>query len=287
MTDLHLHTTASDGQFSPSETIRMAWEAGVRTVAVTDHDTVLGVAEAATAAAQYGMQFFSGIEISVKGAAELHILGYGVDPKNPKLLAFCREQEQNRKDRIVRMLEYLKKCGAPLTQAEVEQANNGKATGRPHFARALVQKGYVASVQEAFDRYLTTPEYDRTVERPKPTPADGIAVLQQAGGVAVLAHPYLLHLEEAELAALLVQLKSLGLKGIEAYYSRHTQAQTALYLRLAAQEGLIVTCGSDFHGPGVKPDIAPGTGIHGNLRNHDPKIPSELQRAIHNSKQNS
>lgn len=280
MIDLHMHTSCSDGQFMPEETIRMAWEAGVTTAAVTDHDTTAGVAVAEKAAKHYGLQLFSGIEISTQGAAELHMLGYGIDPDDPKLLAFCRDFQVQRKARAVRMVAYLEQCGAPVTLEEVRQCNDGRCSGRPHFARTLVEKGFADSVQDAFARYLTTPEFYAHVERQKPLPENAIAVIRHAGGVAVLAHPYLLYLEQSQLDVLLTKLQASGLQGIEAYYSRHTPAQTQCYLRLAKQHGLIVTCGSDFHGPAVKPDIAIGTGICGNLCVESREIPEALSKKI-------
>lgn len=280
MIDLHIHTNCSDGEFSPEETLRMAYEAGITVAAVTDHDTVSGIASASKTATAFGMLFFPGIEISVQGGKELHILGYGIDPASPGLLEFCAKHARDRSVRCDKMLAYLQERGIMITLEDVRRCNNGKTTGRPHFARALVAKDYASSVQDAFDRYLTTPEFYDRVERPKPLPADGIRIIREAGGVAVLAHPYQLKLEEPALDALLVQLKEMGLQGIETYYSRHTPQQTACYLALAKKYDLLYTCGSDFHGPGVKPDIALGTGISGNLCITDPMIPEQLLQAV-------
>ncbi|MGN1404284.1 MAG: PHP domain-containing protein [Ruminococcus sp.] len=280
MIDLHIHTNCSDGEYAPEETIRMAYEAGITAAAVTDHDTASGIAAAQKAAADYGITFFPGIEISVQGGKELHILGYGIDPCNPGLLEFCAKHARDRKVRCSKMLAYLQDHGVNMTLEDVRRCNDGRTTGRPHFARALVEKGYASSVQNAFDRYLTTPEFYARVERPKPLPADGIRVIREAGGVAVLAHPHQLKLEEPALDALLVQLKEMGLQGIEAYYSRHTSQQTACYLALAEKHDLLYTCGSDFHGSGIKPDIALGTGIDKNLCITDSRIPEQLSLAI-------
>ena len=142
--------------------------------------------------------------------------------------------------------------------------NNGKSSGRPHFARTLVAMGYAESVQDAFDRYLTTPEY-YAIERPKPAPEEGIAMIRRAGGVAVLAHPYLLKLEDAAFRALLELLISYGLQGIECYYSKHTPEETAYYKSIAEEYSLLYTCGSDYHGVSVKPDIQLGSGCNNSL----------------------
>lgn len=280
MIDLHIHTTYSDGQYSPTETMRMAYEAGVTVTAVSDHDTVAGIAEAKAAAEQYGMIFFPGIEISVQGGKELHILGYGIDPENATLRSFCRKHAEERKERCTKMLAYLQNLGVNMTLNDVRRCNDGKTSGRPHFARTLVTLGYAESVQDAFEKYLTTPEFYAHVERPKPTPEEGIHAISAAGGVAVLAHPHQLKLDDQKLDALVQQLKAVGLQGIEAYYSRHTPEQTAFYLKLAQKYQLLYTCGSDFHGPVIKPEIAIGTGIHGNLCINDSAIPEHLFAAI-------
>ena len=280
MIDLHIHTTYSDGQYAPAETLQLAKQSGVTVAAITDHDTVSGLGEAETAARELGLQFFPGIEISVQNRTELHILGYGIDRTNQALHRFCQDHAKERQERSTRLLAYLEKCGAPVTLEEVRQYNHGKTSGRPHFARALVEKGYASSIQDAFDRYLTTPEFYAHVERPKPTPEEGIAVIRQAGGVAVLAHPPQLRLENAELDALVGKLCAQGLQGIEAYYSRHTPEQTRFYLQLAEKHHLLVTCGSEFHGPQIKPEILPGTGIRNSLCIENREIPKHLQEAI-------
>ena len=280
MIDLHIHTTCSDGQFTPEETMRLAAEAGVTVAAVTDHDTVSGIARARQTAQQLGMTFFSGIEISVQYTRELHILGYGVDADSAALLAFCEENARNRRERTSRMLEFLHRRGVVISLEDVRRCNQGRTSGRPHFARALVELGYADSIQDAFEKYLATPAFYAEAERPKPSPEKGIAVIRQAGGVAVLAHPHQLKLEAPELEALLQQLISLGLQGIEAHYSRHTAEQTRLYLQLAEKYGLLVTSGSDFHGPSVKPDIQLGSGVAGSLCVEDEEIPRRLEQAI-------
>ena len=275
MIDLHMHTTCSDGQFSPEETMRMAHEAGVTVAAVTDHDTASGISRARAAAEQYGMTFFSGIEISVQGEKELHILGYGIQPENAALQAFCKRHAADRKERCGKMLEYLHRHGVQITLDDVRRCNDGKTSGRPHFARTLVELGYASSVQDAFEKYLTTPEFYAKVERPKPTPEEGIGVIQNAGGVAVLAHPHQLKLENDALEAMVLRLKAAGLQGIEAYYSTHSPEEMAWYAAVAVQQGLFCTCGSDFHGEIIKPDIALGTG-----RNNRLCLPDELECQI-------
>ncbi len=284
MIDLHMHTNHSDGQFSPTETVRIAAEAGVTAMSITDHDTASATVEAARAAASYGICFFSGIEISVQGENELHILGYGIDPENEALQSFCRHNAEERRARSLRLIRYLTRCGIPITLEDVRRYNDGNCSGRPHFAKTLVNLGFADSVQDAFTRYLTTPEYYADVERPKPTPEEGIRVIREAGGIAVLAHPHQLKMDNIALEKLIAGLRKCGLSGIEAYYSLHTKEQTALYLHLAEKYRLLITCGSDFHGPAVKPDIQAGTGRHGSLGISDEKLILRLQQALHRNK---
>lgn len=281
MIDLHMHTNCSDGQFAPKETVRLAAAAGVTVMAVTDHDTIVGIPEAKAAAEQLGISFVSGIELSAKWDNELHLLGYGIDCNNEALLAFCQRHSEHRRKRGERLVAYLTAQGAAMTLEEVRQYNNGSASGRPHFARALVEKGYAASVQDAFARYLTTPAYYQTVERKKPEPAVCIQRIHQAGGAAVLAHPHQLRQENEQLDKTVKELKEAGLDGIEAYYSLHTPAQTAFYCQLAKKYDLCITCGSDYHGPAVKPEICLGTGKNNSLCVTDEGIFPGLQMRFH------
>jgi hypothetical protein len=257
MTDLHIHTTASDGQYTPSQIIAMAKDKGITCLSITDHDTVAGIAEGAEAARQAGIDFIPGIEISVQGHRELHILGYHIDPHNHALVAMCSEFAENRAKRGERILDYLQGYGITLALEQVLVHTKNGLLGRPHFARALVEAGYVGTTREAFDRYLGTPAFD-AIERPKPSFAEGIKIIANAGGLAVLAHPALLKLDDHALETLLRELIENGLGGIEAFYSTHTQAQTGFYLSLCEKYRLTVTGGSDFHGEKVKPDIPLG-----------------------------
>lgn len=287
MLDLHIHTKYSDGEFSPSETLEQAKNAGVTIASVTDHDTASGIPKAFCAAQELQIKFLPGIEISTQGEKELHILGYGINPEDENLLAFCRTQTIYCAQRTTKILAYLEDCGIPMTIEDVQTYNDGKSNSRSHIARVLVAMGFSDSVQAAFDKYLTTPEFYAFVERPKPTPEEGIRMIRQAGGVAVLAHPYLLHLDMMLLEKLVIQLETCGLEGAEAYYSCHSTSQTEQYLWLTKKHNLLVTCGSDFHGPSVKPDIALGTGKNGNLNVSDETIFVKLQDRIHKRKQNS
>ncbi len=264
MIDLHLHSTCSDGQDTPEELVKIAADAGVSFMALTDHDTIKGLSRAKNEAERLGIGFISGIEISVQGGNELHILGYGVDSESEILHQFYENNIQHRINRRDRLIELFNKSGIPITLEKIRQCNNGKSSGRSHFAKTLVEMGYAQSVQDAFSKYLTTPEF-YCIERPKPTAREGIEMIKNAGGVPVLAHPYLLKLDGKPFRELLEKLISYGLRGIECYYSKHTPEQIEYYCSIADEYGLLRTCGSDYHGLGIKPDIILGSGRNNSL----------------------
>ncbi len=276
MVDLHIHTTRSDGQYTPAEVAALAHRAGIEIMAITDHDSVAGVAEGRSAAEALGIGFVSGIEISVRGNRELHILGYRIDERDAALESMCIEFARLRGVRQQRIIDYLATHGVIISPAQVRALAGDAAVGRPHFARAMTELGYVSSPREAFDKYLGTPEFD-AVERPKPTPQHGIDVIRRAGGIAVLAHPKLLKLDDTALDSLVKTLVSSGLGGIECYYGTHSEYETARYLTLAEKYGLLVTGGSDFHGEAVKPDVALGAGC-GSLNIKPSDIAAALSR---------
>ena len=267
--DLHLHTTHSDGSLSPAEVLRLAHKAGVTALAITDHDIVSGIPEAITAGAELGIEIIPGVEISSSvGNSELHILGYYIQWQDLKLnqrMAALRESRHNRNPKII---ERLRALGLDVTYEEVRALAGTDSVGRPHIARLLMDKQYVTSAKDAFDRYLAEgrPAY---VARELPTPADAVSWIRAAGGVAVLAHPTWAKVSGERLNALLTTLKGDGLGGIEVHYSTHTKRQTTEYLDLAKRLDLLVTGGSDFHGI-TKPDIEVGIG-RGNL-----KVPRKL-----------
>jgi predicted metal-dependent phosphoesterase TrpH len=273
--DLHLHTNKSDGQYSPRALVGLAAKRGVSLMSITDHDTVDGIAEGAEAAREAGMDFIPGVEISVKGRGELHILGYCIDCEDRELLRMNAEFVRLRAVREERIHEHLAKMGVAVTRSDVRKHAAGGVVGRPHFARALVEAGYAADFGDAFAKYLSTPAF-RAIERPKPAPKVGIGVIRAAGGVAVLAHPVTLRLTGSELDALLTELVADGLRGMECYSGSHGPERTALYLSLAQKHGLVVTGGSDFHGECVKRDVEIAGGVNGPLGFEDFDIKRKL-----------
>lgn len=264
MIDLHMHSTCSDGQDKPEKLVEIAAAAGITTMALTDHDTINGLERASARASQLGIDFIPGIEIGSQGGRELHILGYGVDCNDKGLKSFYEDNRINRITRRNKFIELLNKSGIAITAEYIADVNDGKSTGRPHIARALVNMGYAGSVDEAFKKYLQTPEF-YSCDRPKPDYSVSIEMIRNAGGVAVLAHPYTLCLDDMEFRLLLKKLVMSGLCGIECYYSRHTPEQIEYYRNIADEYGLIFTCGSDYHGPDVKPDILLGRGYNDSL----------------------
>ena len=267
--DLHLHTTCSDGSLRPTEVLALAQKAGVTALAITDHDIVDGLPEAIDAGTRLGIEVLPGVEISsFDGKSELHILGYCLNWRDEALLKRLASLRASRHRRNPFIIERLQALGLELTYDEVRALAGTESVGRPHIARLLMEKGYVTSAKDAFDRYLAEgrPGY---VARELPTPAEAIAWIRDAQGVAVLAHPTWVKESNDGLPAFVRTLKNDGLGGIEVHYSTHTRQQTARFLELAKQFGLLITGGSDFHGL-TKPDIEVGTG-RGELR-----VPEEL-----------
>ena len=267
--DLHSHTTASDGSLTPEDLVRLAKQQGVATLALTDHDTITGLPRAMAEGEQAGVEVIPGIEIScLYGETELHILGYFINPDDPHLEPALAQYRASREDRNPRIVQRLQELGCALTYAEVKAAAGTATVGRPHIAQALVRRGYVNSVSEAFDRYLAddAPAY---IPRLLPSPAEAIGLIRQIGGIPVLAHPaYTSRLKEPFEQAC-ETLKRLGLLGIEAIYSSHNRRQTDRYRSISRNQGLLVTGGSDFHGE-AKPNLLVGTG-YGNL-----EVPADL-----------
>ncbi len=267
--DLHLHTTYSDGSLTPVEVLALAKHANVTALAITDHDILDGIPEAVVAGKDLGIEVIPGVEISSRyGESELHILGYFVDRSDATLLSRLARLRESRHSRNPKIIEKLRSLGLAVTYDDVIALAGTPSVGRPHIARVLMQKGYVTSAKEAFDRYLANGAA-AYVPRDLPEPETAVRWITEAGGVAVLAHPTWVRESEEGLFKLCANLKEAGLRGIEVHYSTHTKSQTSDYLRLATKLGLLVTGGSDFHGV-TKPDIEVGIG-RGSL-----KVPKKL-----------
>ena len=253
--ELHTHTTASDGQYTPTELVQMAKERGIQVLAVTDHDTIAGVDEAVSAGDALGLKVIRGVELSVKEHHNFHILGYGFRDGNTGLSRLCAKLRDGRDERKYKIIDFLREKGVEIDLAEVEKLAGGDVIGRPHFAQVLVKHGYVSTNREAFDRYLDTEEFREKVKRLKADSRTCVEAIKSAGGRASLAHPYQMGLLEDELEVLVAKLKDWGLDAIECYYPKYTPEQQAFYLHLVKKYQLKQTGGSDFHGEKVKPDV--------------------------------
>lgn len=254
MVDLHTHSTASDGQYLPCELVWLAKAKSIKTLALTDHDTIDSLPEAAQAGERLGVQVLRGVELSAAEYHNFHILGYQFQEEPGPLQALCHRLQQGREEKKHLLLDFLRSKGLEITLEEVEEIAGGKIIGRPHFAQALVRRGYAGSNREAFDRFLDTEEYHQ-IKIFKLSARECIDAIRASGGKVSLAHPYQLRLDDNELEKLVKKLAAWGLDAIECYYPKHTSAQQAFYLGLAEKYGLHVTGGSDFHGEKVKPDV--------------------------------
>lgn len=257
--DLHVHSNASDGTFTPSELVHYALEKGLSAMALTDHDTVAGVEEAVQAAAGSGLLLIPGVELSAEyRGRDIHILGLFLDYRSEKLKRYLEEFKTIRDERNVKMAERLTAHKLPVTIEEMKEEYGDAVLTRAHFAKMLKKKGYVRSYDEAFDRFLGDgkPCY---IPRERITPEGAVALIHEAGGLAVLAHPLLYHLGTEELKKLLELLKGCGLNGLEAIYSMNEGRDERRMRELAAEYGLFVSGGSDFHGA-TKPHIDLGVG---------------------------
>lgn len=260
--DLHIHTTASDGSMSPAQAAAQARGLGLAAIAVTDHDTVSGYAEAAEAGAALGLEVVPGIEISTKYTGAVHVLGYYIDPASAHLAAVSDWLVRDRDERNRKMAQAMAADGLPVSY-EAMQERFGAVIGRPHFAELLIELGLASDMRDAFDRYV---EKGRKYYFPRTIlPIDrAIGIILKAGGVPVLAHPFQYRLDAAGLRGLIETAVSLGLRGIECRYTGYTPEQTAALEALAEEYGLVKTGGSDFHGA-AKPHIHMGSGLAGEL----------------------
>ena len=257
MIDLHTHTTASDGRLSPEDLVARAASAGVTVLSVTDHDTTAGCAAAARSAAAAAIEFVPGIEITaVIAEADVHVLGYFINPRSPTLEAFLSAQRQLRIDRVREMVARLGRHGIALDAEAIlapAVADPSRSAGRPWIARALVAGGHVADSNHAFDRWLERgrPAF---VPRTGASPAEVFSRIHEAGGLASLAHPLLVGND-----SWIPEFADSGLDALEAYHSDHDDAATRKYLAFAARLGLAVTGGSDFHADEFHGPIEPGS----------------------------
>jgi predicted metal-dependent phosphoesterase TrpH len=253
--DLHLHTTASDGLCEPAVLVDLAWRAGIRTMSVTDHDTIAALPEAERAATASGIAFVPGIEITaVHHGRDVHVLGYFIERDDAVLAEFLEQQRADRVRRVGEMADRLAGMGKPVDRAAlVAPRPGGRSVGRPLVARALVKAGHVADVRQAFDQLIGEGK-PAFIPRRGPCPADVIGIINRAGGIASLAHPGLLMRDE-----LIPGMVEAGLTAVEAFHSEHDAATTGRYLAFAEGQGILVSGGSDYHGEKERRRAAFGT----------------------------
>ena len=277
MIDLHLHSNASDGMLPPMALLAAASQAGISTIALCDHDTTGGVEAALRAGQQHGIEVIPGVELSVcfKGYTDVHLLGYWIDIQAPELVkqletfAF-RRSNRNREIITAVNQELQRQDRAPLSVEEVEALADG-VMGRPHIARALLQRGYVTSMEDAFKRYLIPCDVPKTYW----PMTDALITIRNVGGIAVLAHPTSITHDQQLLAALISELTELGLDGIEVYNNLAAEHEMLFLQRLANRLNLLVTGGSDFHGIEATDEIGKG---RGGIRFSDALLPPLRKR---------
>lgn len=244
--DLHMHSTASDGVLTPEEVVKRAASLGFTHIALTDHDSTAGLPAAGKTAKELGLTLILGVELSCGGQKEIHILGYGFDPKNKAMQEFCRMRTADREERARKMVENLRKEGKMITVERVRELARG-VVARPHVARALLEAGYATSMSDAFEHFLV-PGRCGYVPKQDVKVSEAVKLIGEAGGAAVLAHPMELKMGSMAIEALVREWKGEGLAGIEVYHPSAANNHLPPLDRLARREGLLVTGGSDFHG---------------------------------------
>jgi predicted metal-dependent phosphoesterase TrpH len=266
--DLHIHSTASDGTLTPAQIVDLACKKQLGAIAITDHDTIDGARQLSRIDIPPSLKVLSGVELSAapppfaSSSGSFHILGYGFNLEDDEMNRTLKRLQAARNNRNPEIVARLNRLGLPITLDEVFQEVGGGQAGRPHIARAMVRKGLVTTIDQAFDRYLAhgKPAY---VDKFRISCRQAIEMIRAAGGLSVLAHPFLLGIETtADLENLVVALKDIGLEGIEVYYPEHPPRETAIYSALAERHGLLKTGGTDFHGDLI-PEIQIGSGSGG------------------------
>jgi predicted metal-dependent phosphoesterase TrpH len=257
--DLHTHSTASDGSDQPAALVEKAAAMGLSSIALTDHDTVEGIEEARAAADRIGIELVSGTELSLESPGGMHLIVLWLEPGPGPLQDRLPSLQHGRTARNQAIIDLLAQCGMPLTMEEVLEVAERGSVGRPHIATVMVRRGYVTSIPEAFDLWLSAgkPAY---ANRPRLEPEEAIGTALQSGGIPVLAHPHTLGINRAhEMAALLDRLRTAGLVGLETEYAAYHRHEREGYADLARRFGLVVSGGSDYHGT-YKEGLELGTG---------------------------
>ncbi len=279
--DLHVHTTASDGSLNAKQIIAEAKRIGLTTIAITDHDTIGNVEECIAEGKKNGIRVISGIELSATtDSGKMHILGFGIDTKCTEFNLVMEILRAAREERNKNILDAIK-CifGINISMENVKKYAKGDSVGKPHIAAAIVETGYCNDIETAFKKVLSSKRLE-SIERKKLPPKTCIELIHKAGGLAFLAHPKSLQLSHDDTFTKIKSLKLYGLDGIEVYHSSHSQKQCEKYAKIAKELGLMISCGSDFHGPEVKKDVKLGTGNNENLPTDNEEIIAPLLKAL-------
>ena len=257
--DLHAHTTESDGSFTPEELILEAKRVGLSAIAITDHDSISGIKKAAPIAAECDIELIPGVELSTDyNGKEVHVVGLFIDIENKYFLRKIKEFKENRDNRNAIMVENLQKEGFSITMEDLVAENPDCVITRANIARFLYEHGMIPTIQTAFEKYIGD-NCKCYVNRFKITPMDGVRLIKEAGGTAILAHPLLYHMSDATLQKMVDEMKEAGLDGIEAIYCTYTPSEERLMKKFAQENHLLISGGSDFHGT-TKPNLNLGTG---------------------------
>lgn len=265
MIDLHAHTTASDGEKSPEELIDLALSKNLSAIAITDHDTISGLKSAFEYSKSKNIIFVPGMELEADvDKGQMHILGLFIDFENKELNNVLDKIKQGRIHRNNLFIQEFNKMGFEITLEDLQKVSGGKIIGKPHFAKVFLQKNYIKTKNEIFDNYFNKPPLS-DIKKTRYSPEVLIKLIKKANGIAVLAHPQSLKLDDEELEIKLKELISYGLDGLECYHSKQTPEQMHTFKALAKKLNLLVTKGSDYHGPITKPEVELGTGKNGNI----------------------
>lgn len=265
MIDLHVHTTASDGDKSPKELLDYAIEKGIDVIAITDHDTVDGVEEAINYSKDKNIIVIPGIEFDAEAPkGQIHILGLFIDYKDINIQEKLQKVKDERNARNDKFIAEFNKMGFEITLDELKKVSNEEVIAKPHFAKVFLNKGYIKNVEEIYNQYFNKSPFKEMI-RMSYKPQEVIEIIKKAKGLAILAHPHSLKLDDELLEEKIKEFVSYGLDGIECYHSNHTKEQMSKYLEIANKYNLLITKGSDYHGPVTKPDILLGKGLDENL----------------------
>ena len=270
MIDLHTHTKASDGEKTPEELIDLAIKSNINALAITDHDTVdsLEIAEK-YASTKRNFLFIPGIEMEAEfNNGQMHILGLFIDYKNQTLLDKLSYVKKERNLRNEKFINELNKMGYEITLDELKEISGGNTIGKPHFARIFLKKNYIKTKSEMFDRFFNQPPLSK-YKKFSYSPIYVITMLKNSGGTVILAHPQTLKLEKEEFIEKVIELKSYGLDGLECYHSKQTPEQMKEFKEIAKNLNLLISKGSDYHGPITKPETKLGTGNNNNIVSDD------------------